>query len=99
MKKETKKPKTTPLEIIGVIEKPRWYDIKCTCVQDPKDVLHKYPIQYCLHCAFQEQENDFKKMRERGQFKQIQDGKEKTITKLTIHRGKKYQEILGFIWQ
>ena len=43
------------MKINGLIEHPRWYDIKCKC--DHSSVETEFPIAECLHCKFQAQED------------------------------------------
>ena len=88
-------------QINGLIEKPRWYGIKCKC--NHESVETEYPILPCLSCKFKHQEN----LLPRKSFEitlSVLDkndkptNKTKTLTcnKITINRGKKYQEILGW---
>ncbi len=89
------------MKINGTIEHPRWYDIKCKC--DHSSVETEYPIADCLHCKFQEcedslplddftiKENDID---ENGNI--LKTKHDKTINEITIHRGDKYQEIIGW---
>jgi hypothetical protein len=87
------------MEIIGKISKPRWYDIKCNC---GFEIENKFPIKDCLHCKFERCEQslpktDFKVNRdildEQGN---ITKTIVKTITKVTIVRGDKYEDIIGW---
>lgn len=109
MKKETKKPKKEELEIEGLIDRPRWYDLKCVCAQDPKDIEHRYPIFDCNHCKFQHAEDDFKKLKERGVWTREKDetagiiagakeGKPVQVKKMKILRGPKYEDIIAVVW-
>jgi len=86
LKKESK----NELEVEGLLESPRWYKIKCKCNHD--NVETEFPIANCLHCKFQKSEKSMLDVISKGQFKM---GKV-TIKKIKIHRGDRYQEILGW---
>ena len=86
-------------KIEGLLKKPRWYDIKCSC--DHSDTAKEYPIAPCLHCKFQHQED----LMPRKSFKitmSVEDKNKKvhtetfTCNKIKINRGTKYEEILGW---
>ena len=89
------------MKINGLIDNPRWYDIDCKCNHD--SVETEYPIAECLHCKFQEcedslplddftiKEND---VDENGNI--LETKHDKIINEITIHRGDKYQEIIGW---
>jgi hypothetical protein len=86
-------------QIIGLMEKPRWYGIPCKCNHD--SVETEFPIAKCLHCQFQLQEDTMP----RKSFKisltsDDKHGKTKseivTCNKIKINRGNKYQEIIGW---
>ena len=87
------------MKINGLIKKPRWYDIKCCC---GIEVMDKHPIKECLHCKFEQCEKSLP----RKDFKvndDIIDKNEKVIKKqtrtvkeITIVRGDKYQDIIGW---
>jgi hypothetical protein len=88
------------MKINGLIKKPRWYDITCCC---GVEVMDKHPIKDCLHCKFEQCE----KSMPRKDFKVNVDildkdgkitGKTKAITikEITITRGEKYQDIIGW---
>ena len=89
------------MKINGLIDKPRWYDIKCKC--DHSNVETEFPIAECLHCQFQAQqdsmpredfvvkENDYDE-----ENKEVIGNHDKTISEITIHRGNKYEEIVGW---
>ena len=88
------------MKINGLIEKPLWYDIKCNCNHD--SVETEFPIAECKHCQFQMQEDSLPK--EDFVIKEINydnegnaDGiNDRTINEITIVRGQKYQEIIGW---
>jgi hypothetical protein len=91
------------MKINGLIEKPLWYDIKCKCNHDTIET--EFPIAECLHCQFQAQENSMP--REDFVIKEndidddgnsLETTHDKTISKITIDRGEKYQEIRGWIF-
>ena len=86
-------------EIEGLMQKPRWYDIKCTC--DHSDVTKEYPIVKCLHCKFQYQEDLMPRESFELKMSKINDDdtvtvETKTCNKIRINRGTKYQEIIGW---
>ena len=84
------------MKINGKIEHPRWYDIKCKC--DHSDMEKCFPLAECIHCKCKQCENSLP-----TKFFKINEfdnkGKligEKTIKEITIVRGDKYQEIIGW---
>ena len=56
MKTFSKKTKKEPFVVIGAIDEPLWYKLKCVCAQDPNDVVNRFPVKNCLFCKFTEQE-------------------------------------------
>ena len=88
------------MKINGLIEKPLWYDIKCKC--DHSNVETEFPIANCLHCQFQAQEDsmpreDFVvKEQDKDENGIVIGNHDKTVNEITIHRGDKYQEIIGW---
>ena len=81
------------LKINGLIEKPRWYNINCSC---GNKVMDKYPIKDCLHCKFEAQEKSMP--RETFKIKNTKN-KEVSIKEITIVRGEKYQDIIGWHYE
>jgi len=89
------------MKINGLIEKPRWYDIPCKCNHD--SIETEYPIAECLHCKFQAQEDslpleDFKIIENDVDEENniLESTHEKTVNEITIVRGKKYEDIIGW---
>jgi hypothetical protein len=88
------------MKINNSLDHPRWYDIPCKCNHD--NVETEYPITDCLHCKFQECENSLPKENFKTSQVIFKDGKptEKTKTvivkEVTIVRGDKYQDIIGW---
>lgn len=89
------------MKINGLIEKPRWYDIPCKCNHD--SVETEYPIVDCLHCKFQECEDSMPRedfiinepdLDEEGN--PLPTTHERTISEITIVRGSKYEDIIGW---
>ena len=89
------------MKINGTIEKPRWYDIPCKC--NHNSVETEYPIAECLHCKFEEAEKSLPKenftiiesdLDEEGN--PLETTHERTISEITIVRGSKYEEIIGW---
>jgi len=89
------------MKINGLIAHPLWYDIKCKC--DHTSVETEFPIASCLHCQFQRQEDSMP--REDFVIKEndidednntLETTHDKTVTEITIHRGDKYGEIIGW---
>jgi hypothetical protein len=89
------------MKINGLIDKPRWYDIPCKCNHD--SVETEYPIAECLHCKFQECEDSLPRddfiikendIDENGNI--LETKHDKTVKEITIYRGDKYQEIIGW---
>ena len=88
------------MKINGTIKHPLWYDIKCKC--DHSSVETEFPIAECLHCQFQRQEDsmpreDFTvKEQDKDEDDNVIGTHDKTISEINIHRGDKYQEIIGW---
>lgn len=88
------------MKINGLIDKPRWYDIPCKC--NHNSVETEYPITECLHCKFQECEDsmpreDFTiKENEVDENGNVTGTYDKIVNEITIVRGKKYQDIIGW---
>ena len=88
------------MKINGTIEKPRWYDIKCNCNHD--SVETEYPIADCKHCKFQEAEDSLPKEDYTIQAPILDDEgnqtgtKEQLVNEITIVRGTKYEDIIGW---
>ena len=86
-------------EIEGLMEHPRWYDVKCTCDHSHTDT--EFPIVDCKHCKFQAQEDSMPRESFDITFTNFDDdgnptSETKTINKIKIDRGSKYQEIRGW---
>jgi len=88
------------LKINNSLDHPRWYDIKCKCNHD--NVETEYPISSCLHCQFKECEDslpaeNFKvnepQYDKKGKISEIIT---RTVKEVTIVRGDKYQDIIGW---
>ncbi len=96
--KDKSKPKKEILTIKGLMNDDdiRWKKIPCMCSQNPALVQEIYPIKNCLHCKFQECENDL--AREPFDIIETKEGKNIThhITEIQIVRGKKYDDIQGY---
>lgn len=92
-----KKQKIPELEIDGLMDnnKIRWKKIPCKCSQDPHDIENQFPILNCLYCKFLMQE----KSMPRKPFTSV-DGKNKSrlVTKIKIMRGKKYDDIIAWVF-
>ena len=98
--------KNDPLEIVGLMDndKIRWKKIPCKC--DHSDPEKEYPIADCKHCRFQECEDSMPRKcytinepnidKETGERKDDKIVK-REITKITIVRGKKYDDIIGWV--
>jgi|TARA_R110002072_G_scaffold23192_1_gene80499 hypothetical protein len=89
------------MKINGLIDHPRWYDIKCKC--DHSSVETEFPIKDCLHCKFQKQEDSMPREDFTVKENDIDDNGEplesthdKTVTEIIIDRGDKYQDIRGW---
>ena len=88
------------MKINVTIKHPLWYDIKCKC--DHSSVETEFPIAECLHCQFQAQEDsmpreDFTvKEQDKDEDDNVIGTHDKTISEINIHRGDKYQEIIGW---
>lgn len=93
----------TELKINGLIDHPRWYDVKCNCNHD--SVETEFPIADCLHCKFEQQENSLphenfiiKEHDFDDEGNDLGTSHDKTIEEITIVRGDKYEEIVGWSW-
>lgn len=91
------------MKINGLIDKPRWYEVKCKC--DHSSIETEFPIAQCLHCQFERQEKslpteDFvikeNDIDEDGNL--LETTHDKTINEITIVRGDKYQDIIGWFF-
>tara|TARA_X000001036_G_scaffold131536_1_gene124471 strand:- start:1032 stop:1313 length:282 start_codon:yes stop_codon:yes gene_type:complete len=78
-----------------------WKKMSCKCNHD--SVETEFPIAECLHCQFQAQEDSMP--REDFVIKEndidddgnsLETTHDKTINEITITRGNKYQEIIGW---
>ena len=88
-------------------EEIRWKKIKCCCSHIEGDVEHQHPIGICSHCKFQEcedsmprdnfivKENDTKKD-EKGNIVTLETTHDKEVKEITIVRGEKFQDIIGW---
>ena len=45
------------MKINGLIDKPKWYGIKCCCSKVDGDIEHQHPIGKCKHCQCQQAED------------------------------------------
>ncbi len=88
------------MKINKTLKHPRWYDIHCCCGITTED---KHPIKECLHCKFEACEKslpkkDFQVCYPVFDEKGNDTGKKetKTISEVTIVRGDKYQDIIGW---
>lgn len=83
-------------------EEIRWKKIKCCCSKVEGDVEHQHPIGNCIHCKCQEQEDSMPRESFEISFSSKNENDEeyttvtKTIKRIKINRGKKYQDILGW---
>jgi hypothetical protein len=91
------------MKINGIIENPRWYGIKCKC--DNSSVETQYPISECLHCKFQEAEDSMPRKDFVIQEPDLdKEGNptgtthDKTVNEITIVRGEKYEDIIGWTY-
>lgn len=91
------------MKINGLIDKPRWYDIPCKC--DHSSVETEFPIANCLHCQFQKQEDSMPQedfvikendLDDNGNL--LNTSHDRIVNEITIIRGDKYQEIIGWTW-
>ena len=89
------------MKINGLIDHPIWYDIKCKC--DHSSIETEFPIAECLHCQFQRQEDSMPRedfvvkendIDEDGN--SLETTHNRTVTEITITRGDKYEEIIGW---
>jgi hypothetical protein len=99
--------KKEPLEIEGLMDndKIRWKKISCKC--DHSDPEKEYPVKQCIHCKCQENEDSMPRtcfdviepIEELKNDKWVKVGdKKRTVTKIKIIRGKKYDDIMGWVF-
>ena len=95
----------TKLIINGLMndEEIRWKKIKCCCSKIEGDVEHQHPIGECMHCKCQAQEDSMPRDNFKVNYHGIdKDGNitdkitVKEVKKISIVRGDKYQEIIGW---
>jgi hypothetical protein len=85
------------------LKNPRWYKIKCIC--NHSDALTEFPISDCLHCKFKQCEDSLPKKNFEIKKFVMKDGKStgqkitKTINEITIVRGERFQDIIGWTYQ
>ncbi len=109
--KDKKKIKKETLTIEGIKDHPLWNDIPCECAQDPKDVIHRYPLKNCIHCRCQFNQDslplslngEVKPFNELEPFELPHKNKEGKITIvkhtwIKIKRDKRTDEILGWVF-
>jgi len=90
------------MKINNSLKHPRWYDIPCKCNHD--NVETEYPISSCLHCQFKECEDSLPKKDFKIQQHELKNYKPtgkiitKTIKEITIVRGDKFQDIIGWTY-
>lgn len=104
MKKQ--KSKVDHMQIEGLMDddKIRWKKIPCKCAQNPNDVQHRYPIMNCIHCHCAENEKSCMEKQPFDIIENVHDEKgnlttktqTRHINKITIVRGRKYDEIVGW---
>lgn len=81
------------LKINGLIDKPLWKNMKCVCSKTKDDIENKFPIIDCKTCKFQAQENSMPK---ESFISQDSKGKDVEIKTITIVRGNRYEDIIGW---
>ena len=90
------------MKINNTLKHPRWYDIHCCCGVTTED---KHPIKECLHCKFEQAESSLPK----EDFKvdcsiydektgEILEKKSRTVTEVTIFRGSKFEDVIGWFY-
>ena len=86
------------MKINGLIKKARWENISCKCNHD--SVETEYPSKECSHCKFMEcwksvPQDNFKinVFDDKGKKTGI-----KTVKEITLVRGNKYQDVIGWEW-
>ena len=89
------------MNIINSIKKARWESIPCVC---GKEVMDSFPIKECLSCKFNQAwlsvpQKDFTVndniIDKNGKVTKKQT---KTVKEITLHRGDRYQDVIGFSW-
>ena len=89
------------MKINGLIKKALWENIPCNC---GKDVIDSFPIKECLHCNF---DQCFKSIPQKNfKVNEIETKNNKPtgkiitreIKEVTLVRGKKYEEVIGWTW-
>jgi hypothetical protein len=88
------------MKVNGLINNPRWKGIPCKCNHD--SVETEFPIANCLHCKFQACEDSLPKENFKIKEDEIKNDKptgkkiSRTVKEITIVRGDKYQDIIGW---
>jgi hypothetical protein len=87
------------MKINGLIKKARWESISCGC---GKEVMDSFPIKDCLHCKFDQcwksvPQTNFK-VNEPEMKNDKPTGKiiTREIKEITLVRGSKYQDVIGW---
>ena len=89
------------MKVNNSLSKARWESIPCDC---GTDIMNSYPIKECLHCKFDECWKSVPQKNFKVKEHETKDGKmtgkliEKEIKELTLVRGTKYQDVVGWIW-
>ena len=89
------------LKINNSMKKARYEFISCSC--NKGIVLEEYPLIDCLHCKFKERYdsipiNEFEVNEPVIKDKKIVSYTKRMIKEITIVRGLKYQEVMGWKW-
>lgn len=89
------------MQINNALDVAIWESIPCGC---GKDVMDSFPIKDCLHCMFDKQWKSVpQKNFDFNDDVKDEDGniikkQTKTVKEITLHRGDRYQEIIGWSW-
>jgi len=89
------------MKINGLLDKARYEAIDCCC---GVGVVNSFPIKECLHCKFDQawksipQKNFTIKEHEMKNDKPTGKTITREIKEVTLVRGKKYEEVVGWKW-
>tara|TARA_R110002110_G_C13311718_1_gene705346 strand:+ start:460 stop:747 length:288 start_codon:yes stop_codon:yes gene_type:complete len=90
------KKKEIKFKINGLIDKPKYQSLVCTCSKD--DVLHQHPNEMCYSCYCNIAWDSVPKESFNVIVKNKKGKSTKTITEITLHRDSSLDRINGWSW-
>ena len=84
------------MKINNSLKIARWENIKCKCNKSDMELM--YPLSECEHCKFKERWNSVPQEDYKITYIKNKKGDKatKTIKEITLVRGDKYQDIIGW---